>query len=614
MFQSVKKEVNNQSCATTPSFWNSSARTPLSDISVNKTPHSKLVKAKSLREVVLSQSTTKTHPPVIPETPTDSLASTPPVKRLMSTLQDSLNWTKSSTETNHSVPAKPSVKSSVRSDISVPRKPLGLSFSGMDSCCFSPSSVELSSDMYENSTELSDNVFEHSSLINSSRLQINGLTSVDRSNDAPVGKCNCKTDERNKVSCHECGSHLKVPSRQETMTDETPQMHRTDESVWNSYAAKNLRSLRDGEYSEDSEDNDISNKENQRDEKPLAGDFRRKCAVKSVKPRKLVKTKSFSYPSDEELDCGSWRRSKHHKRFARKRSFQDVAQSPVHRTHSADSGLTQELRLFHLEPFSKRSNSFPRTRIRFNSGSSDTESKDLKSFPKKNDTKPKENVKQFVTEFSRTAHSEMLSPLSKDESRQGETMSVVLENTPISGRDEVDNAPNTCDKKIIPVRQGQSDLKTLENSVPDSLKDLFDDTDDTRKTEHHQTEESIETFAAIHKRVTALKTNMVSSLKSEGDVKMNINSELSSICVSDSDFPSSVSYDMETSVFTSGFDSTWEKKFSSFSNEASSVPQDEVSVPPTPPLLPPPPPKNRVRYFNPLLHKTPFDAFEISCI
>ena len=94
MFQSVKKEVNNQSCATTPSFWNSSARTPSSDISVNKTPHSKLVKAKSLREVVLSQSTTKTHPPVIPETPTDSLASTPPVKRLMSTLQDSLNWTK----------------------------------------------------------------------------------------------------------------------------------------------------------------------------------------------------------------------------------------------------------------------------------------------------------------------------------------------------------------------------------------------------------------------------------------------------------------------------------------------------------------------------------------
>ena len=98
MFQSVKKEINNQSCATTPSFWNSSARTPLSDISVNKTPHSKLVKAKSLREVVLSQSTTKTHPPVIPETPTDSLASTPPVKRLMSTLQDSLNWTKSSNE------------------------------------------------------------------------------------------------------------------------------------------------------------------------------------------------------------------------------------------------------------------------------------------------------------------------------------------------------------------------------------------------------------------------------------------------------------------------------------------------------------------------------------
>ena len=602
-FQSVKKEVTSQSYATTPSHWSGSSRNPLSDISENKTPHSKLMKSKSLREVVLSQSTTKNNPAVVPETP-ESVASTPPVKRLMSTLQDSLNWTKSSSEMNHSMSAKPSVKSSVQSCSSIRKNTLGLSFLREDNSCYSPSSVELSSDMYVDSTNISDSVFEQSCRTENSRILNSEHISLDNSSDAVIGKCTCNTGENNKTSCRSCRSHLKVPSRQETMTDETPQMHRSDESVWNSYAAKNLRSLREGEYSEDSEDNEDVDKENQRctsvdeeDEKPLTNDFRRKCTVKSMKARKLVKAKSFSYPSDDELDSGSLRRFKRHKRFARKRSFQDVAQSPVRRTHSADSGLTQELRLFHLEPTCKRSNSFPRTRIRFNSGTSDTESKDKKSASQtKTDMLPKENLKQIVATFPVMAESENLSKLSKEESRQSEFMSFVMDGDSMSVKNNVNAESDSCDNLMSNHRPEKTEQENKEDNLQDSQKDLFHD---IRKSDY-QTVESIESFAATHKRVAALKMNMVSSLKSEGDMKMTLNSDLSSIHVLDSDFPSSMSYDMDTSVFTSAADSTWEKKFSSFSAELQSAVESKepspVSVPPTPPLLPPPPPKRRVSY------------------
>ena len=211
--------------------------------------------------------------------------------------------------------------------------------------------------------------------------------------------CQCKEIGRHR-HCSECLSHSKVPSRQEHITDDTPQMHRTDESVWSSYAAKNLRSLRRGSYSENSDEGE--NKENETDTdhsrvsldceshglkmvdklrhcQSLSAfdDIKAQCANNSVrqfqrrKPRKLVKTKSFCYPSDDE-DIGS-DLSRYHARvrFAKKRSFCDVEVSPVRRTHSVDSGLTQEFRLLRCnngEPLYKRSSSIPRTRIRFHSG------------------------------------------------------------------------------------------------------------------------------------------------------------------------------------------------------------------------------------------------------
>ncbi|XP_064601720.1 serine/threonine-protein kinase greatwall-like [Liolophura sinensis] len=65
---------------------------------------------------------------------------------------------------------------------------------------------------------------------------------------------NVKSHESEVISSPHCDSHLKAPAKQESITDNTPQLHRTNESLWTSYAARNLRSMRDGSYSEENDD------------------------------------------------------------------------------------------------------------------------------------------------------------------------------------------------------------------------------------------------------------------------------------------------------------------------------------------------------------------------
>ena len=573
---------------------------------------------------MLSQSATKKVPPAPVREIPEPVASTPPIKRLMSALQDSLNWSKSTiSDIDHSRSVKPSMASSVMSGASAPQKPLGLSFLGMDNGSYSSTSIDSSSGMFVDTTEISDNVFltDHSHGVDTSNCSDSVCMSVDKTNDCLTGSCSCKTSSATNKSCSECKSHVKAPSRQETMTDETPQMHRTDESVWNSYAAKNLRSLREGEeFSGDSDSFDVD-KENMefsssiiRTEKPVLIDFQRKCAVKNIKPRKLVKTKSFSYPSDDESDTGSFRRYKGHKRFARKRTFQDVAQSPIHRAHSADSGLTQEFRLFHLEPCSKRSNSFPRTRIRFHSESSDTESKESKDKNSSSmtnvDSLPKENLKKIVAGLSTIAESEKLSKLFGDEKRQNDNMSVVLEMS-----HSMSCKTNNCDTNMQNDFEEKSEHENVKEGLQESNMDLFDSVEsDAQKTKDsidsnmdlfhdvkvtaQKTKDSVDCLAPLHNRVAALKGNMVSSVKSEGDLKMAINSDLSSI--HEYDLPSCITYDEDTSVFTSAVDSSWDNKLSlstEFLPEKEIKKESPVAIPPTK-LLPPPPPKKRVNYFT----------------
>ena len=569
--------------------------------------------------------------------------------------------------------------------------------------------------MFVDSTEISDNVFltDYSQNL-SSNCSSSGFVSTKMRTNCLKDSCSCKTDSEINKSCSECKSHVKAPSRQETIDDDTPQMHRTDESVWNSYAAKNLRSLREGEdFSEDS-DGSTASKENiplatssVRVEKPVLKDFQRKCNVKNMKPRKLVKTKSFSYPSDDESDAGSLRRYRGHKRFARKRSFQDVAQSPVHRAQSAESGLTGEFRLFHLEPCSKRSNSFPRTRIRFHSGSSDTELKDSKEKKASSlvniDSLPKENLKKIAAGFSTVTESERLLKLFGDEKRQNDNMSIVLDSSHSGDSKNMSCEFESCDTKMYNGSEVKTEHENFKESFPESSIDLFDsvkvnakktnDTiasnidlfdnakDNSNKTAdnagsnmnmiesvqdfanhtngtvdsnmdlfhetdkrnsvesndtntdvfhdlnnphikdsvdfssnslhnvndsldltgdshaHHdvrvtaqKAKDSIDYMAPLHNRIAALKGHMVSSLKSEGDLKMMMHSDLSSI--HESDLPSEITYDEDTSVFTSAMDSSWENRLS-LSENSESKKESPVPDPPTK-LLPPPLPKNRV--------------------
>ena len=660
---------------------------------------------------MLSQSATKKVPPVtsIRETP-EPMASTPPIKRLMSTMQDSLNWSKSTiSEGDHSRSVKPSMASSITSGASVPQKPLGLSFSAMDTGGY-VGSLDSSSGMFVDTMEISDNVFltDHSQNL-SSNCSSSGFVSANKRTACLKGSCSCKTGSGAK-----CESHVKAPSRQETMNDDTPQMHRTDESVWNSYAAKNLRSLREGEEFSEGSDGTEVNKENveltssvARIEKPVLNDFQRKCNVKNMKPRKLVKTKSFSYPSDDESDAGSFRRYKSHKRFARKRSFQDVAQSPVQRAQSADSGLTHEFRLFHLEPCSKRSNSFPRTRIRFHSGSSDTELKDSKEKKSSSlmniDSLPKENLKKIAAGFSTVTDSERISKLFGDEKRQNDNMSIVLDPSHTSDSKNMSCEIASCDTNLEVKSQHEHLKESLQessmdlsdnvkinakktNDTLDSNMDLFDDVQDNAnkingalesnmglldnindnmhvnktndtldsnidlfpdiskqksiggldtnidvfhdqnvqknknsldsasdllhnikdsvdstsdifhdvKVTAQKAKDSVDCMAPLHNRVAALKGPMVSSLKSEGDLKMMMHSNMSSI--HEDDLPSGMTnYDEDTSVFTSAIDSAWENKLS-LSADTESKKESPIAAPPTK-LLPPPLPKNRVRSF-----------------
>ena len=53
-----------------------------------------------------------------------------------------------------------------------------------------------------------------------------------------------------------CSSHDRAVSRQDGVFDDTPHLHRTKEALTNSYAARNLRSMREGSFFEESESDD----------------------------------------------------------------------------------------------------------------------------------------------------------------------------------------------------------------------------------------------------------------------------------------------------------------------------------------------------------------------
>ena len=149
---------------------------------------------------------------------------TPPVQSLTPTLQDSLNWESSLSDVTFSHRRRSS---------------------GLSNC--SKSNNNSCSSVINNSCVFSEDI-----LLGDAR------------------NMNAEKENRPELAedcCLNCESHCKVPLRKESFSDDTPQLHRTNESVWNSYAAKNLRSMREGSYSEESDDehmwilNDLSDSE-----------------------------------------------------------------------------------------------------------------------------------------------------------------------------------------------------------------------------------------------------------------------------------------------------------------------------------------------------------------
>ncbi|KAJ8298650.1 hypothetical protein KUTeg_022710 [Tegillarca granosa] len=328
-------------------------RIPLNDIgnqsplAYNNSPLSRGVKNISLRERVMSQSTVA--------------KLTPPVKSLTSTLQDSLNWGTSTASEGSSFYKESTRLSSILCE---DKSSHILKLSSLAI----PHHQNVFESTGNSSLDMSDSVFESSISISMTSDSFNTSNRIkDHSQCAENGR-----------SCGDvnCNSHLKAPSRQESIMDDTPQMHRSDESVWNSYAARNLRSMRHGSYSEDSDDNDERPNENSK-ENNSDQNFDRKsssCMKSSIstevtdssQPRNGSDSCDFSYHSDHSDDESVSKNDLKNERLiprwkGRKRGFDLVEKSPVQkRIFPGHTGLTQEIKLLHMygdEHRLKRSNS-----------------------------------------------------------------------------------------------------------------------------------------------------------------------------------------------------------------------------------------------------------------
>lgn len=143
---------------------------------------------------------------------------------------------------------------------------------------------------------------------------------------------------------------------------------RSDESVWNSYAARNLRSMRYGSYSEDSDESDShGHKGSDRTSTETRKDHSipevsLKQELEEDAARSNSETSFYSYHSDDENENIERMQIQEQKNRGRKRSFVCVEKSPYLRRLSQKSELTQEINILSLygdEHRLKRSNSEP---------------------------------------------------------------------------------------------------------------------------------------------------------------------------------------------------------------------------------------------------------------
>ena len=460
-----------------------------------------------------------------------------------------------------------SVNISDMSSIAHHTRPLGISMTCQESVCGISSIVSEDDPSKTTHTlessqsfEGSDNVF-YSDISSQDEIEDfrNASEGSESYNKQTCYTCHGRTGrERN---CSECQSHLKFPSRQEKITDDTPQMHRSNESVWNSYAAKNLRSLRYGMYSEDS-DGDKENVETisavshgNEDEISNSGVTQHIDASKTHsnngfyniltqkiicdrasairhKARQLRKTKSFSYPSDDEDSDSEWRKYTNRGQLPKKRGFSDVDQSPVRRTHSADSGLTQEFRLLRCqngEPLYKRTSSLPRTRIRFHSGHGGTHTVEKSNLLLDAHTlaDTQNCLDQISSKCRNLSDSDNMTMLSADEKRLVEGHS----DTSISEQDSIHVTEGEDKVSDSHIEHSESDGTKAESVATgmDSYRGSTNLEDTGPTVEMHEMENFKITDQPLkNKTVGALQRQMMSSLRSSGECR-ELSLNLSSI-------------------------------------------------------------------------------------
>lgn len=288
-------------------------------------------KSFQLREHALSNSTmSKVH--------------SPPVKSLTPTLQDSLTWPSSTSEQS--------------------------SFTMDDQSLFGRTRSSFTRD-------------RHSSILQSSSIAQSQLSSNIDDDVFPLHQQHAKCGKAflaHLSSISSAGSDV-FPSLGSEPTsdigdlDDTPQLHKTNESVWNSYAARNLRSMREGSYSEESEGEHLNsdghdfnlmmvlasqhNWNNQRrqdnrqsqdnhNENNMRSLYRDKYASQSSQDENTSDentSRDFSYHSDDDVDMiASSLVRKNSFGGGRKRSFDDM-----HSSHNGKStGLTQEIHVLNL--------------------------------------------------------------------------------------------------------------------------------------------------------------------------------------------------------------------------------------------------------------------------
>lgn len=297
-------------------------RSPMKDIGNLKSPSIKncMVSSPLAKMTDFTSPVTRNKPKSLYERAVNQSAMarlTPPIKSLTPTLQDSLTWSSTDSEMG-----------SAQSKLSSTKRSLLSSGASHKRIASSRRSIDMSA------TSSVDEVFHRSNMDANIQSNLKCQTCLSHGN-VP------------KMDCSECHSHLKAPSRQECLTDDTPQMHRSNESVWNSYAAKNLRSMRHGSYSEDSDEadnsgsRDMSDSGNCCDSPPISRDASDLLNISNMSNH----SSEYSYPSSDEEEHNS-RVRKIERKFNRKRNFDHINSSQL--SNCNQSGLTQEIDILNM--------------------------------------------------------------------------------------------------------------------------------------------------------------------------------------------------------------------------------------------------------------------------